>query len=111
MPMRDFLIVVLVLLTTYRITRLLVKDSFPPIAVLRARIGERFGDDSSLAYLAQCSWCAGLYVAALVVGGYELAAHLWLHEPGVPFPVLVVFAASGVTGFLAAWDDGFPEKE
>lgn len=91
------LVVALVLLTTYRVTRLLVRDEFPPIAVQRARVAERWGDVSWQAYLSQCSWCAGVYVSGLVT------AAVWL-VVGLPVPFLVWGAGAAVTGLLASWE-------
>lgn len=91
-----FLIALLVVLATYRITRLLVADAFPPIAHLRAWPSRRFGDDSSWAYLAECPWCASMYVAPLVV----LAVDLFATTP-VVLPVLLALAASAITGALS----------
>lgn len=90
-------VVALIALTSFRITRLLVKDEFPPIAVQRARVSARWGDDSWQAYLSQCPWCAGVYVSGLVTLVTWLAVDL-----AVPF--LVWGAAAAVTGLLASVD-------
>jgi hypothetical protein len=94
----------LISLTAYRLTRFLVRDSFPPLAVQRARIGERWGDRSWQAYLASCSWCAGVYVA----GAVTLATDLL--DQSVPLPVLVWGAAAAVTGLLAGWERVEPDE-
>lgn len=94
----ETLLVALVVLSVYRVTRLLVKDTFPPIAVARARVAERWGDDSWQAYLSSCSWCASPYVGGAVVVTVDQVV-------GLPVPVLVWIAASAVTGFIAAYDD------
>lgn len=91
--------VVLVALTSYRLTRLLVRDEFPPISVLRARIAERKGDDSWQAYLSSCSWCAGVYVSGIVTGLTDLFVD-------VPLPVLTWASAAAITGFLASKEGG-----
>jgi hypothetical protein len=93
------LVVVLVALASYRITRLLVRDEFPPISVRRARIAERWGDESWQAYLSTCSWCAGVYVAGLVTLATWAAT-------GLPVPALVWASAAAVTGFLASKEGG-----
>lgn len=92
-----FLTVVLIALATYRITRFLVRDTFPPIAVLRARFGEKVGYRSSLAYLSTCSWCASVYVAVAVWGVTE-------RYTSVPLPALTIAAASAITGLLSSWE-------
>lgn len=90
-------VVALVCLASYRITRLLVRDTFPPLAVQRARIGERWGDSSWQAYLASCSWCAGVYVS----GAVTLAT--WLIV-GLAAPALVWGAAATIVGILGQLD-------
>jgi fatty acid desaturase len=90
----ETLTVILISLSSYRLTRLFARDSFPPIAVRRARIAERRGDASWQAYLATCSWCLGVWIAALVTGATWWAV-------GVPLPPLTWGAAAAVTGFLA----------
>lgn len=91
--------VVLVVLATFRITRLVALDaiwegtrerlvSAPSPGLLRRK----------LATLVECPWCVSIYAGALVV----LAAY---HLPGVWFngPALVL-AASAVAGLLASWE-------
>lgn len=98
----DAIVVVSIWLSTFRLTRLLVRDDFPPIAVQRARIAERWGDASWQAYLSTCSWCAGIWVAGAVTSGAWWASQ---HYPfDVPVPVLVWWAGAAVTGLLASWE-------
>lgn len=97
------LVAVLVSLTSYRLTRLLVRDDFPPVAVQRARVAERWGDASWQAYLSQCSWCAGVWVSALVTAATWAAV-------GLPTPPLVWGTAAAATGLLASWEPA-PEPE
>jgi hypothetical protein len=87
----------LIALTSWRITRLLVQDQFPPIAVQRARVAARWGDNSWQAYLSQCPWCAGVYVSASVT------AWTWAIV-GLRVPLLVWGAAAAVTGLLSSID-------
>ncbi len=87
----------LIALASFRITRLLVKDEFPPIAVQRVRVAARWGDGSWQAYLSQCPWCAGVYVSGVVT------AVTWAIV-GLAVPVLVWGAAAAVTGLLSAVD-------
>lgn len=96
--MNSALLIVLTCVVAYRLTRLVVKDQFPPIAVQRARIAERWGEDSWQAYLSQCAWCAGFYIAGPIVLAVDLIE-------GLPVPVLVWGTAWAACGFLAAWDD------
>jgi hypothetical protein len=89
------LLVVLTVLTAARLTRLVVADSFPPLAVARMRVVERWGQESWQAYLVHCPWCMGVWLAAAVVA----AVTAWY---GLPAPVLVWAAAAWGSGFLAA---------
>jgi hypothetical protein len=104
----EWLVVVALWLCSYRLTRLLVRDTFPPIAVQRARIAERWGDASWQAYLSTCSWCAGVWVAGVVT----LAA--WgldqFYAYTVPVPVLVWGAGAALTGLLASWEQEEPDE-
>lgn len=60
------LVFVLLALTSYRVTRLIARDEFPPLAVLRERVSARWPGDSWQAYLSRCSWCVGVYVSGLL---------------------------------------------
>lgn len=92
------LVVALVCITVYRITRLVTIDEFPPVKLVRDTVISRFGEDSSWAYLVECPWCASVYVGAAVV-----AATAWV--AGLPVPWLVWPATSAVTGWLAMKED------
>jgi hypothetical protein len=98
------LTVVLISLATYRITRFLVRDTFPPVALLRARFEEKAGHGSSLAYLASCTWCASVYVGTAVWGATD-------RYTSVPLPVLTIAAASAASGLLASWESFSPDEE
>lgn len=88
--------VLLLVLTaaTFRVTRFLASDAFPPVEAFRHWVEDRFGPDSGPAYLAHCPWCLSIYVAAAITAAVDV-----LH--GLPLPVLVALAASGVTGLVA----------
>lgn len=88
------LLVVLTALTSARATRFLVADSFPPLAVARARFQDRYGPESWQTYLSRCPWCLGVWTSAAVTG----AVTAWY---GLPAPVLVWAAAAWVSGYLA----------
>lgn len=95
--MNQWLLVVLLILTVYRATHLLTSDTFPPIEAGRERVSRLFGEDSSVTYLSTCPWCMSVWLGALIVWVTDL-----IIDGGVPVPVLVWAAASGVTGFLAS---------
>lgn len=91
---------VLMALTTYRVTRLLVNDRFPPILYVRELLT---GDDETdktpapwvpwwLEYLAGCYWCMSVWVSGLVTLAVTLASDL-------PYPLLVW----GGCAALAPW--------
>lgn len=92
--MHEPLTVLLVMLTVWRVTRVVVLDAFPPVAAVRDAVADRFGPDSSWAYLVECPWCVSMYVAPLVIVPTILLG------VSVPVPVLVGLAASGVTGLI-----------
>lgn len=102
------LALVLDALACYRLTRLVVADSFPPVARLRVRIvtkhtkttpnpdGGHVEEPGPLAELVQCSWCASVWLAAGVVTAHWFAPTVW---PPVSL-VLALSAAAGVVSQL-----------
>lgn len=104
--MNDFLVVILIWMSTYRITRLIVSDTI--IKKTRIRVQwwfeshyeKKYGgtdDDnwnSKIAYLLGCPWCMSIWVGAIVTLITDITA-------GVPLPVLTAIAASGVAGYLS----------
>ena len=93
------LLVLLVVAATFRFTRLVVSDAFPPVAALRDAVDDRWGVDSWQAYLSTCPWCVSVYVAAAVTALTDR-----LVSGGLVAPVLVAAAASGATGLLGKLD-------
>jgi hypothetical protein len=96
--------VLLLALVTYRITRLVVRDDFPPIRWARGRV-QTLGSEA-LADLVTCAWCASFWVAGAVVLGVEaflanLPAHPLLIWGGLwavaPWPILLEDALGGDT--------------
>lgn len=86
------LLIALLALAAARVTRLLVADSFPPIAKARSWFAAH-GDWQD--YLTGCPWCMGVWVA----GALTLAADV---HYGLPAPLLVwpsvAYAAGWVVG-------------
>lgn len=87
-------------LTTYRLTRLLVVDHFPPIYYLRVKLT---GDEEQrikplpwvpwwLEFLAGCYWCMSVWVSGVVTLVVTLASDL-------PYPLLTW----GAVAALAPW--------
>lgn len=114
----DWLTCVLLILATYRITKLIVDDRIArplrdPLQNAAERRWQRkhpdhppekgCGEDgdewcSSIAYLLSCPWCMSIWVAGALVSITDVFI------VGVPLPVLTALAASGVTGFLSGHD-------
>jgi Protein of unknown function (DUF1360) len=82
----------LLMLTAWRVTHLVVADTFPPIAWARAR-AER--GPAWLGDLATCAYCAGVWVAAALVLACD-----WLFS--VPLPWLVFGAVAAAVPIIEA---------
>lgn len=108
--MNPWLLLVLLTLTTHRVTRLITADHLPIVAKPREFIqawlavydaeGNLVGPrrwgvaGESIAYLLSCPWCMSVWVAVGLVFG---ALGSW----SIPLPWLWVAAACSVTGFLS----------
>lgn len=115
--MSPWLTFVLLVLASFRLTRLVVKDDFPPIAWLRERIryarpivwtrppqtgGIAVGDPADpgewrywwLGELVSCHWCTSAYVSAGAVLCTDLVT-------GLPMPVLWALGVWGAAAVLA----------
>lgn len=100
------LLLVVDLLAAYRLTRLVVDDTFPPVKWLRDRIvaahttvvanpgGGTVDKPGALAELVQCPWCAGFWVSVLVVAAHWAVPEIWL-------PVSLVLALSAGVGIVS----------
>lgn len=105
--MNPWLVVALIVLTTYRITRFLIDDRLAQPVVSRVQewaegryLTKHDANatpeyQSQIGYLFSCPWCVSIYVA----GAVTCVVDVWF-EP-VALPVLVALVASGVTGLLA----------
>lgn len=94
-------LLLLLTLATYRGTRLVVDDTFPPVAWVRTHVtGDEYGRDRWrfvpmwVGDLVSCSWCASVWVAAGVVG----LTTLWT---SVPLPLLTWAAVAAGAAWLA----------
>lgn len=93
-------------LACYRLTRLVVDDTFPPIQAMRDRIVDRHTTELTqpngivvtrpgpLAELVQCPWCASVWLGALVVALRWNLPEWWT-------PVALVLALSAVAGIVS----------
>lgn len=121
-----WLLVLVLILATHRVTRLITRDALPVIAVPREAFAQRwatFSDAktkeekrrsvgwdtngnkstnivmSSIAYLWECDWCTSIWVAAgLTTGAYFVTP---LSDQHWYIAVLVGLAASTGTGLIA----------
>lgn len=103
----------LLAVATWRLTRLLVRDEFPPTRALREWVIRTFAEvqpdgtltpskqwgapGHALAYLWTCTWCMSIWVGAGVVALADW--HL-----SVPTPWLLVAASSALSGVLNMLD-------
>ncbi len=122
-PIMGWYVAVLISLATFRLTRLIIKDSFPPIKTPRDAVLNWLDPDDewkiewlarhgtgleppdghlgalgrSLAYLITCPWCMSVWVG----GGLTYVVTLYT---SVPLPYLVWASACAVTGLLSLFD-------
>lgn len=94
-------LLLLTTLTTYRLTRLVVDDTFPPVKWVRDRLtGDDYGRGrwrwvpTWVGELVGCSWCASVWVAA----GVTLAVDLTV---GLPLPWLTWAAAAAGAAWIS----------
>lgn len=100
---------------SWRLQRLLVKDEFPPVRWFRERVirtmadtaadgsltaGRRFGQPGlAVAYVFTCYWCMSFYTGLVVWGLTD-----W--RLSVPYPWLIVAMGSALSGVM-----GWVEEE
>jgi hypothetical protein len=81
-------------LAAYRITRLLQRDSLPPLPALREKLTDRYGH-LPVADLIDCPWCLGFWVSAGVVAAASSPARrVWS-------PLAAALALSAVVGLVS----------
>lgn len=116
-----WLIVVLTVIATHRVTRIVTRDAIPLVATPREAFVQRWAGFSdaktreekrmslngkktngfmkSLAYLWECDWCASVWVGAGITYGTYLTTDLGDHHWFVA--ILVALTASSGTGLIA----------
>lgn len=101
--MSPWVILVLLSLSSHRVTRVITRDYFPPVRIIREAIDRKLGAEHWLAYLTQCDWCAGIWVASGLTTALALFVALDEHESWWPWPVWILFAlaAASITGLVA----------
>ena len=98
-------------LATYRLTRLVVHDTFPPIAWVRDRItgddpavGRWRGVPNWVGALVSCTWCSSVWVSF----GVTALAWVWI---GLPVPLLTGGAVAALSAIFAHLEDYFTRQE
>lgn len=97
--MKDITVIQFLLLglATYRVTRLVVRDTIT--AALRNFFWKKFPPESSrLGYLSSCEWCLSFWIGS----GFVISAII---IPSVTYIVAAVFAVSAIAGLLTAYED------
>lgn len=84
-------------LATYRITKLAIDDTFPPVKALRKRAMNATKEGSWQEELLQCPWCLSFWIGLGVVVARRIAPGWWE-------PFGKAFAMSAVTGLLSEKD-------
>lgn len=110
------LLVVLIFLVIFRVTRLVIEDTFPPIGVPRKWLLNYWDPDvdwwethpdakphwdalgRSLRYLFSCPWCMSIWLGPVIIW-------VTMQWYDVPAPVLVWLGGSAVTGLLAGLEE------
>lgn len=98
-------------LAAYRLTRLITRDSLPPLPALREAVRERYdrlqdqrgrAETHPVAELIECPWCMGFWVSAGVAVAATVAPDAWR-------PVATVLAFSAVVANIAVREPGDDE--
>jgi hypothetical protein len=88
---------ILLALATYRVTRLLVRDTI--FTNLRNRIWNRYPPETTRrGYLLTCEWCTSVYVGLGFATWYTISSEV------VRF-FAVALALSAIAGLLTAYED------
>lgn len=77
---------------TYRLTRLVQRDTFPPVKAAREAVLKSNAPDW-VAELLMCGWCASFWIGLGVVAARRIA-------PKVYEPVAMALVGSAVAGLL-----------
>lgn len=92
-------------LASFRLTRLVTTDVWPPIVWLRSHLidfttrrTKRTGPSSHWPELFTCPWCAGAYLTAIVFG------LTWLFVT-IPLPLLQYSSLLAIVGYLGVYDE------
>lgn len=94
--MRDLLVVLLLSLGTYRVTRLLVSDVI--LEKPRRWLAGHLAGRERTVYLLSCEWCVSVWVGGAGVLVTDAVT-------SIPLPALTWAAASAITGLLTVYED------
>lgn len=81
-------------LATYRLTRLVTTDTFPPALAARKKIVTNPATPDWAAELVECPWCASFWIGAGVVVASRVAPKAWK-------PLARALSFSAVSGLLS----------
>lgn len=89
---------VLLTLFSFRVSRIVTTDSWPPTERFRDWVEERTGPDSGWTTLTTCPWCFSLYVTVpvFVIDMYVVR---------IPLVVLLIGASMACVGYLGTYDE------
>lgn len=102
--MSGLLLFVMLALASYRVTHLVVLDTFPPVLALRNRI---VGEDECklqgtriewLGELLTCGWCASVWLSAGLVLVTQMVTG------AVSYPILAWPACASVAALIIHWE-------
>jgi hypothetical protein len=88
-----FFTYVLIVLASYRLTRLLTTDVI--LEPLREKVWKKFPISSKIGYLFTCDWCMSIWAAALIL-------LLFLALPLVAYVVSLILSTSAIVGLIAS---------
>lgn len=98
-----WLILLLMSVATFRLTRLATTDTFPPLVGLIERLETKI-DKPWFQELLSCSWCSSVWIGFFVTWGTWLI--LWSEpKPHWVFWMLAWQVCSAVTGLLTGVSD------
>lgn len=88
------LLFVAVIGASYRISRFVIEDDWPPVHRFRSYLFSRWGEDDAWASGLRCYWCIGTIITAALVTGLSFTI-------SIPLPAIWGAAACTGTGLLS----------
>lgn len=105
--MRVF-VFVLLCLASFRATRLITSDEWPPSEWFREKIAQRFGPYSSWVTLFTCPWCLGAWFSIALTTLTQLFIYDFFTDKVLNKPAflgLIIGAVAAVVGYLGTYDE------